>query len=176
MPPGGARTLPRRLVGALVIPVIAVAFAGCGETAEQRALKSYLTSIRPLVERGVKISETLKHDNQQIPTRRDMGLVRNLQGVASRYAKLEGDLKAAQPADTGIAAVHRHLVVAVELRRRIALLLAKAVRDQLQAPANEAGELVTKARRHESAFQQGLLRLGRERSVGIRVVAVRTSG
>jgi hypothetical protein len=64
----------------------------------------------------------------------------------------------------------------VELRRRIALLLAKAVRDQLQAPANQAGELVSKARVHETASQTGLLRLGRERSVGIRVVTARTSG
>ena len=176
MPLGGAATRPRRLAGALVLPAVAVAVAGCGDNAGQRSLKSYLTSIRPLVERGVKISEDLKRDNQQIPNRRDAGLVRDLQGVASSYAKLERDLERAQPADPGLARVHRHLVVAVELRRRIALLLAKAVRDQLQAPANEAGELVSKARRQESAFQKGLLALGRARSVGIRVVTVRTSG
>jgi hypothetical protein len=159
----------RRLAGALVLVALAlVVLAGCGQSPEKRALNDYLDRMRPLVERGVAISERLRRIGAEIPQRQDAGVVRDLMAVASSFAGLGADLRRVRPRDADLAPVHRELVVAVDLRRRVALLLARAVRQHLQEPATRAGELVHNARLHEVAFQRKLIAVGRRRSVEIR--------
>jgi hypothetical protein len=166
-PPAPARR-PSRLVGLMAAPALALVVAGCGQSAEKTALKDYLTTITPLVERDAAISERLRRVGLAIPMRQDARVVADLGAVAASFRTLAGDLRKAQPTDADLTPVHRELAVAVELRRRAALLLARAVREHLQEPANRAGELAQNARVHEVAFQRRLVAVGRRRSVEIR--------
>jgi hypothetical protein len=164
----GAEHLPRRLVGALAVPALALVVAGCGQSPEKRALKCYLTTITPLVARDASISERLRVVGESIPQPHEGKLLADLRSVARAFSDLSADLRRARPADAALVPVHRELSVAVELRRQAALQLARAVRLDLQEPANRAGQLAQKARLHELAFQRRLIAVGRARSVEIR--------
>jgi hypothetical protein len=164
----GAEHHPRRLVGALALPALVLVVAGCGQSPEKKALRSYLTTITPLVARDASISERLRQVGESIPQPREGKLLADLRSVAQGFSDLSGDLRRARPADPDLVPVHRELAVAVELRRQAALQLARAVRLDLQEPANRAGQLAQKARLHELAFQRRLIAVGKLRSVEIR--------
>ena len=164
----GAEKLPRRLVGALALPALALVVAGCGQSPEKTALKAYLTTITPLVARDASISERLRQVGESIPQPHEGKLLADLRSVAAAFSDLSADLRKARPADPALVPVHRELSVAVELRRQAALQLARAVRLDLQEPANRAGQLAQKARLHELSFQHRLTKVGEDRSVEIR--------